>query len=116
MDRDFRLTSPTDFRRVRRKGTSYAHPLVVLVISSNQLDRPRFGVTTSRSLRKATDRNRAKRRLRHALRPHVLNTEPGWDLVFIARPAILDAPWGQLTGAVRDLLKRSGTLKAVKEE
>lgn len=112
MDRDFRLTSPTDFKRVRRNGRSYAHPLVVLVVSSNQLERPRFGVTTSRSLRKATERNRAKRRLRHALRPHVSNTEPGRDLVFIARPALLDAPWAQLTAAVHDLLEQSGTMKA----
>lgn len=113
MDRDFRLTSPTDFKRVRRTGRSYAHPLVVLVVSPNPLDKPRFGVTTSRSLRKASERNRAKRRLRHALRPHVQNTKAGWDLVLIARPPVLDAPWDELTAAVTDLLERSGVLAAV---
>ena len=31
MKRKFRLTSSTDFQRVRRLGKSYAHPLIVLI-------------------------------------------------------------------------------------
>ncbi len=107
MDRKYRLTSPTDFKRVRRIGRSYAHPLVVLVAGPNDLDRSRFGVTTSRSLSKATDRNRAKRRLRHALQTHLEEVGPGVDYVFIARPPILNAPWGQVGKAVEELLRRA---------
>ncbi len=111
MERNFRLTSPTDFKRVRRTGRTYAHPLVVLVVSPNSLGQPRFGVTTSRGLRKATERNRAKRRLRHALQPHLRTTKPGWDLVFIARVQLLEAPWEELTAAVQDLLEQAGVLR-----
>ncbi|MGA9532428.1 MAG: ribonuclease P protein component [Anaerolineales bacterium] len=107
MDRKFRLTRPSDFKRVRRDGRSYAHPLVILVAAQRYQEISRWGVTTSRSLRRATDRNRAKRRLRHALQPHVGTAAPGWDLVFIARPAILSAPWEQLQHAVEQLLERA---------
>ncbi len=110
MDRDYRLTSPTDFKRVRRTGKSYAHPLVVLIASPNQLERTRFGVTTSRGLGNAVGRNRAKRRLRHALQPHLETVHAGWDLVLIARTPLLDAPWPELTRAVEKLLRRAAVL------
>lgn len=111
MDRKHRLTSPTDFKRVRRNGRSYAHPLVVLVVGPNDLDRSRFGVTTSHSLGRATDRNRAKRRLRHALQPHLQEVGPGTDYVLIARPPILTAPWAQVQAAVKHLLRRAETAR-----
>lgn len=107
MDRKHRLTNPTDFKRVRRTGRSYAHPLVVLVVGPNDQRRGRYGVTTSHSLSKATDRNRAKRRLRHALQPHIQDDGPGLDYVFIARPPILNAPWPQIEQAIKDLLQQA---------
>ncbi|MFP3854588.1 MAG: ribonuclease P protein component [Anaerolineales bacterium] len=108
MERSYRLRSPTDFRRVRREGKSYAHPLVVLVASPNQMATSRFGVTTSRSFRKATERNRAKRRLRHALQPFLDEVEPGWDFVVIARRPILTAPWPDLKEALITLFNQAG--------
>ena len=35
MQRKFRLTRSEDFKRVRRFGKSYAHPLVVLIVQSH---------------------------------------------------------------------------------
>jgi hypothetical protein len=32
----------------------------------------------------------------------------GWDLLVIARPALLDAEWPDVQAAVRNVLKRSG--------
>jgi ribonuclease P protein component len=107
MDRKYRLTKPSDFKRVRRNGRSYAHPLVILIAERKGDGASRWGVTTSRSLRRAVDRNRAKRRLRHALGPLSTGVAPGWDLVFIARPAILSAPWEQLQAAVKQLVERA---------
>jgi ribonuclease P protein component len=108
MEQRYRLRRSTDFKRVRRNGDSYAHPLVVLVACPNQLESSRFGVTTSHAFRKATERNRAKRRLRHALHPFLDEVPPGWDIVLIARKPILSAPWPDLQSAVQSLLKKAG--------
>ena len=35
MQRKFRLTRSEDFKRVRRSGKSYAHPLVVLIVQAH---------------------------------------------------------------------------------
>ena len=103
-----RLTGEADFRRVRRTGTSYSHPLFVLVVSASELHAVRLGVSASRSMGTAVRRNRAKRRLRETFRPLMPDLPGGWDLVVVARPALLEAEWPALQAAARLLLKRAG--------
>ncbi|MEE9216324.1 MAG: ribonuclease P protein component, partial [Anaerolineales bacterium] len=102
MSHSNRLTSATEFRRVRRTGKSYAHPFVLLIASQSKSERCHYGVTASRSVGGAVKRNRAKRRMRAALRNFDLN--PGWDLILVARPGLDEAPWNEFTKAVGDLL------------
>jgi ribonuclease P protein component len=108
--RKFRLTRTTDFKRVRRLGKSYAHPLVVLIASPNQEMAARVGVTASRSVGNAVDRNRAKRRIRACIEPFFPSLRPGWDLIFLARRSILRADFGEMQAAFLSLLKGAGLL------
>lgn len=108
MDRRYRLTSSTDIKRVRRTGKSHAHPLAILVASSNDQPISRFGVTAGKIVGGAVHRNRAKRLLREALRSHLPNLSPGWDILLIARPTLIEADWTQVSRAVFELLKRAG--------
>jgi ribonuclease P protein component len=103
-----RLTGQVDFQRVRRTGTSYSHPLFILVVSASELPAVRLGVGASRSMGTAVRRNRAKRRLREAFRPLMPDLPGGWDLVVVARPALLEADWSALQAAARLLVKRAG--------
>ena len=103
-----RLTGQADFRRVRRTGTSYSHPLFILMVSASELPAVRLGVSASRSMGTAVRRNRAKRRLREAFRPLMPDLPGGWDLVAVARPALLEADWPALQAAARHLVKRAG--------
>lgn len=110
MDRKYRLTSSTDFKRVRRTGKSYAHPLTVLVIAPNGKGISRFGISASRAVGKAVARNRAKRRMREVIRKYLPQIEPGWDVILIARSSIVDAEWTQLCESITGSLKRAGIL------
>jgi ribonuclease P protein component len=116
MNRKFRLTSPKDFKRVRRTGKSYAHPLVVLLARPNQLTRSRFGVTTSRSVKHAVDRNRAKRLLRETLRRRLTTIRPGWDILLIARPRLALASWQTVQQVIDDLLAQANLMTNHDEE
>ena len=80
MQRKFRLTRSTDFKRVRRDGKSYAHPLIVLIALENQLSITRVGVTAGKSVGNAVKRNRAKRLIRAATRALHPQMATGWDL------------------------------------
>lgn len=116
MERKHRLTRSIDFKRVRRTGRSHAHPLAVLITLRNDLTVTRMGVSAAKSIGIAVQRNRAKRRLREALRNHLPEIAPGWDVVVIARPDVVDAEWTQLRAAIQELLQRSGLLKDVEQD
>lgn len=108
--RSFRLKKSTEFQRVRRYGSSYAHPLIVLVVLPNDLASARFGFVAGRSLGNAVKRNRAKRLMRAALQPLIRDITPGWDFVLVARLPVLGASFAQLQAALIELLRRANLL------
>lgn len=107
MQRKFRLTRSTDFKRVRRTGKSYAHPFVVLVVQTSDAPRVRVGVTAGRSVGGAVQRNRAKRLLREAMRPLLPNLIPGWNLILIARSALPSKSLQEIRQVLTNLLHRA---------
>ncbi|MBN2147048.1 MAG: ribonuclease P protein component [Anaerolineales bacterium] len=111
MKRKFRLTRDSDFKRVRRSGKSYAHPLLVLVVLPEKIEKTIFGISASRSVGIATRRNRAKRLLREALRPLLPDIRPGWKVILIARQPLLDASFLQIQAALEQLLRKADLLQ-----
>ena len=138
MQRKFRLTRSEDFKRVRRSGKSYAHPLVVLIVQThdkrsspvdkrsasvppvsdvNPIDqlRVKVGVAAGRTVGTAVYRNRAKRLLREAMRPLLPNITPGLDLILIARPGLVTATLEETRQALLTLLQRAKSLIPLNE-
>jgi ribonuclease P protein component len=106
--REQRLRSPAEFRRVRelaRRG--WPHPLLVLFVAPNELQRTRVGITVSRRVGKAVVRNRVRRRLREALRARFPMLPPSADIVVSARPASAKATWSELNAALDAVLQRA---------
>lgn len=115
MQHKFRLTRSADFKRVRRTGKSYAHPFIVLVVQTSEVPRVRVGVTAGRSVGGAVQRNRAKRLIREAVRPLLPDLLPGWDLVLIARPALLSKSLQEIRQVLTSLLRRAQILPLINE-
>ncbi len=109
MERRFRLTRSTEFKRVREEGKSYAHPFVVLVVSPSQLDRPRIGVTASHNIGGAIQRNRAKRLLREAARSFIPSLQPAY-IILIARVPLAKANLIQTRQALEQLFNRANLI------
>ena len=105
--RKFRLRKSTEFQRVRRYGSSYAHPLIVLVVLPNEQRFSRFGIVAGRSMGNAVHRNRAKRLMRAALQPLFQRVAPGWDVILIARQPLLGASFPQIQSALSELSLRA---------
>lgn len=108
VERRIRLRRTTDVRLVYDEGRSWAHPLLVLVVRPNGLDFSRVGVTASRRVGKAVARNRAKRLMREAARRLYPQFGVGWDVMLIARAAILKVKEPQVEQALASLLRRAG--------
>ncbi|MBK6794578.1 MAG: ribonuclease P protein component [Anaerolineales bacterium] len=113
MHRQFRLSRSEDFKRVRRTGKSYAHPLVVLVTQASEMkDHLKIGVTAGKTTGTAVHRNRAKRLLREAMRTLIPSIASGWDLILIARPALVTATLEDTRSALINVLTRARLFSA----
>ena len=110
MQRKFRLTRSEDFKRVRRSGKSYAHPLVVLIVQTHEQPRVKVGVAAGRTIGTAVHRNRAKRLLREAMRTLLPHIASNLDLILIARPGLVSATLEETRQALRNLLQRAQIL------
>ncbi len=117
MQREHRLRRQADFQRVRQGGRSWAHPLVVLNANPNGLDYSRVGLLASHRVGGAVKRNRARRLLREAVRRHMPEIKPGWDLVLVARPALALQKQQPVEEALLQLLRKASLLdETVKPE
>ena len=104
------LSRPQDFAALQGSGTTRSHPLFSVRFLRTDLETTRFGLSTGRKLGGAVVRNRVRRRLREGLRAMAPSFQPGWDVLIIARPAIVEADHEVLVGALRRLLHRGGVL------
>lgn len=96
---------------MRARRRSWAHPLLVLYAAPNEGGPTRSGFVVGRRVGNAVVRNRAKRRLREALRARYAALVPGMDLVWIARPPVATAGFRAIAAAVEELLRRARLLR-----
>lgn len=104
------LSRPQDFAALQERGTIRSHPLLAARVLRTDLGITRFGLATGRALGSAVVRNRVRRQLREAIRSMQPSLRPGWDVLVIARPAIVGADLAAIGTALRRLLARGGVM------
>ena len=76
-------------------------------VTSTQASGARVGLTAGKVLGKAHDRNRIKRRMREALRRHVVLLPPGFDLILHPRRVVLTLEFAKLEAEIVRILEQA---------
>jgi ribonuclease P protein component len=112
-----RLRKNEDFRIIYKRGRSHVCDLAVLYVlrrTDNTEGAPsrRIGFVVSKKQGDAVVRNRIKRRLREAVRLALPMLRDGpYDMIFVGRSGLKEAPWPAVQAAVADLFRRAKLLR-----
>jgi ribonuclease P protein component len=108
-----RLSRSAEFERAYRQGRSHANKhFVVYAFPRASDEEARLGLSVSRKVGGATDRNRVKRLVREAFAAEADVVPAGHDVVVVARPGALGLAEREgldgVRGALRELLAQAG--------
>lgn len=110
MDKRLVLRDNNEFRRVYSRGTSKAGPVLVTYVMKSRDPAVRFGITTSRKIGSAVERNRARRVIKAALHELKNRISGGYDIVFVARSRTCFVKSTVIRGEMEKQLKEAGVL------
>lgn len=102
------ITRNREFARVYARGRSYVHPQLVLYVLKNRLGHTRVGLTATKKVGGAVQRNRARRVMREAAFATLPYDVGGYDFIFVARGQTARCKSTQLAKTAALLLAQAG--------
>ena len=106
MKKEYRVKKSQDFDNIIRKKQSFANRQFVIYYQENKLDHMRLGISVSKKLGKAHERNRLKRYVRESFKTRK-DFLKNYDIIIIVRPAAKELPFFEFGSSIDHVLKRS---------
>lgn len=107
-----RLKKKKDFERVFKKGQGAREDFLFLKFTKNNLKVSRFGFVVSQKIsKKATLRNKTKRRLRDAVRMKLPGIKPGFDGAWVALKGLELESFPETKKTIDRILKKAKLLQ-----
>lgn len=106
-----KINKNRDYKKIYNRGKSMASPMLVTYILKNRLSAVRFGITTSKRIGNAVQRNRARRIIRAAFFELKNKVKDGYDLVFVARTKTCFVKTNDVLRDMEFHLEKLGALK-----
>ena len=110
MKRTVTLKENCDFRRLYGKGKSFQSPALVSYVMKNRAGICRIGITTSKKIGNAVERNRSRRVIRAAYREIEDRINGNYDFVFVARSRTKYQKSTQLAQLMLSQLEEAGVV------
>lgn len=112
LPKENRLKKKKDFDAVFKQGEGSKEDFLYLKIKKNNLETSRFGFVVSKKFsKKATERNKIKRRLSELVGLKMPTLKKGIDGVIVIMPGLKKSGFRELEESINELFKKSKLLK-----
>ncbi len=99
------------YQRAYKRGKSFVSPALVTYIIKNNTNNLQIGITTSKKIGKAVQRNRCRRIIRAAFYEMEPMIKKGYDIVFVARAKTPFLKSTDILSAMKIHLQQANALK-----
>lgn len=105
--KEYKLKKENDFKKVFNKGKYYQSGLVSLKILKNNLQKNRFACAVGLKVsKKATQRNKIKRRIEEIIRTDLGELKQGFDIVIMVNPKIVEKDYSEIKKELINLFEK----------
>lgn len=104
------LKRNSDFQRLYNRGKSVVKPTMVVYAKKGRGEMLRLGITATKKLGGAVERNRAKRRIRELFRVKQDELVSGYDICIVARNRVLNAEYDKVCADFMSAAKEIGLI------
>lgn len=112
LSKEHKIIRKKDFEGIFRRGIGFREGFLTLRVKQNSSQFSRFAFVVSRKVsKKATVRNKIRRRLRGLIKIQINKITKGVDCVFIALPGLEKKNSGELKNILSSLLGKAGLIK-----
>lgn len=98
------------FQSVYRNGKNFVAPLVVTYVAKRRRGGIRYGITASKKIGGAVERNRARRVVKAAAGEILSQAGGSFDIVFVCRQATVSAKSYQVASILQKHLRKAGVI------
>lgn len=106
-----RLKKKNDFDRIFKQGRGLREDFMLLRFIKNDLKLSRFGFMVGQKVsKKATARNKIKRRLKALVKSNLLKIKNGVDVVFMVSPSAKSQDFKEIEKLFNSLLKKANLI------
>lgn len=108
LSREYKLKKEKDFKRVFSRGRHYQLNFIKLKVSKNNLQKNRFGCIVGLKVsKKATQRNKVKRKIEEIIRLKLDKLKQGFDIVIMVDTIVTEKNYGEIEEELINLFKKA---------
>jgi len=98
-----RILKSSEFKELSKFGKKLQNRQFIVIYSHSRVKRTRLGITASKKVGKAIERNRIKRHIREFFRLNRHNISGFWDINIIARKEVAGLTSGRIHSSLKEV-------------
>ena len=115
MKKEYRIKKSTDFDNIIRKKQSFANRQFVMYYRKNNSEHMKLGISVSKKLGKAHERNRLKRYVREVFKTRKDNVK-SYDVIVIVRQGAVEQNFEDFSKSIDHILRKAKLYKEKREK
>jgi ribonuclease P protein component len=101
-----RILKRSEFLELARSGRKLQNDCFIAIFKPGQFDSPRLGITVTRKVGKAAQRNQIKRLVREYFRLNRQHLNQNWDINIVAKKKAADLSSEKVNSFLQDLFEK----------